>query len=183
MSPTYGDARCGGEVRRIGRPRNGPRGWPMTGSQNRASFTPGQMRALPSDTQGGSRMPESGPYGSVRGARGNSRPYRDHRWTCSFARPVAIDIRQLQDGTVKKGLHRPRLSAIIPNLTAAGSHPDCRAVLIQIVALYRPVHHTDRCLLQRHVQSDIVVHRRSPSLRGRMRLAPYLSGELIERSR
>jgi hypothetical protein len=39
-----------------------------------------------------------------------------------------------QDGTVKKGLHRPRLSAIIPNLTAAGSHPDCRAVLIQIVA-------------------------------------------------
>src|ERR1019366_3466644 len=76
-SPTYGDARCGGEVRRIGRPRNGPRGWPMTGSQNRESFTPGQMRALQSGTQGGSRMPELGPYGSVRGARGNSRPYRD----------------------------------------------------------------------------------------------------------
>jgi uncharacterized protein YecT (DUF1311 family) len=31
------------------------------------------MRALQSDTQGGSRMPELGPYGSVRGARGNSR--------------------------------------------------------------------------------------------------------------
>jgi hypothetical protein len=60
-----------------------------------------------------------------------------HGWTCSLPRPVAIDIRQLQDGTVKKGLHRPRLSAIIPNLTAAGSHPDCRAVLIQIVALHR----------------------------------------------
>src|SRR5262245_55349718 len=29
------------------------------------------------DTQGGSRMLELGPYGSVRGARGNSRPYRD----------------------------------------------------------------------------------------------------------
>src|SRR4029077_8313836 len=29
------------------------------------------------DTQGGSRMPELGPYGSVRGARGNSRPYRE----------------------------------------------------------------------------------------------------------
>jgi hypothetical protein len=28
------------------------------------------------------------------------------------------------------------LKAIIPILTAAGSHPDCRAVLIQIVALY-----------------------------------------------
>jgi hypothetical protein len=28
---------------------------------------------------GGSRMPELGPYGSVRGARGNSRPYRESR--------------------------------------------------------------------------------------------------------
>ena len=33
-------------------------------------------RALQSDTQGGSRMPELGPYGSVRGARGNSRQGR-----------------------------------------------------------------------------------------------------------
>src|SRR5271156_4411291 len=33
--------------------------------------------ASPSDTQGGSRMPELGPYGSVRGARGNSRPSRE----------------------------------------------------------------------------------------------------------
>src|SRR6202041_1333625 len=73
-SPTYGDARCGGEVRRIGRPRNGPRGWPTIGSQNRESFTPGRMRALQSDTQGGSRMPELGPYGSVRGAKSNLRP-------------------------------------------------------------------------------------------------------------
>jgi hypothetical protein len=59
-----------------------------------------------------------------------------HGWTCSLPRPVAIDTRQPQDGTVKKGLHRPRLNAIIPILTAASSHPDCRAVLIQIVALY-----------------------------------------------
>jgi hypothetical protein len=29
------------------------------------------------DTRGGSRMRESRTYGSVRGARGNSRPYRD----------------------------------------------------------------------------------------------------------
>src|SRR5271168_2664364 len=35
--------------------------------------------ASPSDTQGGSRMPELGPYGSVRGERGNSRPYRESR--------------------------------------------------------------------------------------------------------
>ena len=33
--------------------------------------------ASPSDTQGRSRMPESGTYGSVRGAAGNSRPYRE----------------------------------------------------------------------------------------------------------
>src|SRR5215471_5495929 len=34
--------------------------------------------ALPSRTRGGSRMRESRTYGSVRGARGNSRPYREH---------------------------------------------------------------------------------------------------------
>ena len=34
----------------------------------------------PLHTRGGSRMPELGSYGSVRGARGNSRPYREsHR--------------------------------------------------------------------------------------------------------
>ena len=38
------------------------------------SFTPGQSGALPSHTRGGSRMREMRPYGSVRGARGNSRP-------------------------------------------------------------------------------------------------------------
>src|SRR6266481_6401624 len=35
--------------------------------------------ALPLHTQGGSRMPELGPYGSVRGALSNERPYRDLR--------------------------------------------------------------------------------------------------------
>ena len=34
-------------------------------------------------------------------------------WTCSVPGPVAIDTRKSQDGTVKKRLHRPRLSAII----------------------------------------------------------------------
>src|SRR5208282_3257765 len=34
-------------------------------------------RALPSHTQGGSRMRESRTYGSVRGAPSNGRPYRD----------------------------------------------------------------------------------------------------------
>src|SRR5664279_4470463 len=39
-----------------------------------------EYREAPSITRGGSRMPELGPYGSMRGARGNSRPYRDQRW-------------------------------------------------------------------------------------------------------
>jgi hypothetical protein len=37
-------------------------------------------------------------------------------WTCSLPGPVAIDTRQSQDGTVKKGLQRPRLSAIVISL-------------------------------------------------------------------
>src|SRR4029078_3199720 len=41
------------------------------------------------------------------------------------------------------------------------------------------VHHADRCLVQRHVQADIVLHCRSPSLRGHMRPASYVPGELI----
>ena len=37
----------------------------------------GRSSALPSRTQGGSRVPESGPLGSVRGALSNGHPYRD----------------------------------------------------------------------------------------------------------
>src|SRR5207245_4427909 len=63
------------------------------------------------------------------------------RGIADVARPttcpaVTIGARPSQDCTVKKDLHRPRHSAIILIVTAAGSHPDCRAVLIQIVALY-----------------------------------------------
>jgi hypothetical protein len=29
-------------------------------------------------------MPELGPYGSVRGARSNARPYRDQRWILAY---------------------------------------------------------------------------------------------------
>jgi hypothetical protein len=48
----------------------------MPGSQSRSSFILGQASALPSHTRGGSRMRESRLYGSVRGARCKSRPYR-----------------------------------------------------------------------------------------------------------
>src|SRR5271166_6170666 len=77
MSPISGGARYGSGARKTGRPGSGSSGWPTTGSRNRESVIRGQRVASPLDTQGGSRMPESGPYGSVRGARGNSRPYRE----------------------------------------------------------------------------------------------------------
>src|SRR5206468_6712386 len=75
--PISGGARYGSGARKTGRPGSGSSGWPTTGSRNRESFIRGQRVASPLDTQGGSRMPELGPYGSVRGARGNSRPYRE----------------------------------------------------------------------------------------------------------
>ena len=37
------------------------------------------------DTRGGNRMRESCTYGSVRGARGNSRPYRERTFFCCSA--------------------------------------------------------------------------------------------------
>src|SRR4051812_15830171 len=39
----------------------------LPGSPDRTSFTPGRVSVSPSDTQGGSRVPELGPLGSVRG--------------------------------------------------------------------------------------------------------------------
>ena len=49
---------------------------------------------------------------------------------CRLPGPVAIDKRATKwSAPLKKGLHRPRLSAIIPNLTAAGSHLDCRVLI------------------------------------------------------
>jgi hypothetical protein len=43
----------------------------------RASFIPGRTPALPSTTPGGRPVRESRPPGSVQGAPGNGRPYRD----------------------------------------------------------------------------------------------------------
>ena len=43
------------------------------------------------DTRGGSRMRESCTYGSVRGARGNSRSYRDRREVIVLTGSVALE--------------------------------------------------------------------------------------------
>src|SRR6266849_327574 len=66
-------------------PRAGTKGnadWQSTHrtqSRARVSQAPERMRQLLAVwTRGGSRMRESRTYGSVRGARGNSRPYREN---------------------------------------------------------------------------------------------------------
>jgi len=51
----------------------------MPGRRRPESFIRGLTSALPSLTQGRSRMLESGTYGSVRGASSNGRPYRNPR--------------------------------------------------------------------------------------------------------
>jgi hypothetical protein len=43
-------------------------------------------------------MPELGPYGSVRGARGNSRPYREHA-VLAWLLPVLTHLRHRPDPT------------------------------------------------------------------------------------
>src|SRR5437588_2573161 len=61
----------------MARPGDGSRSWRMTFSPGPASFIRGPKSASPSNTRGGSRVPEWGPLGSVRGALSNERPYRD----------------------------------------------------------------------------------------------------------
>src|SRR3982074_304666 len=79
-SSIYGYARCGGAVKKIVPRGKGSGGWQTTSFPNRVSFISGPKSALPSDTRGGSRMPQLGPYGSVRGALSNERPYRESQY-------------------------------------------------------------------------------------------------------
>jgi len=64
MSLDSGGARFGGAVKRTARRGHGSRSWLTTSFPNPASFILGQASALPSNTQGGSRMRESRTYGS-----------------------------------------------------------------------------------------------------------------------
>ena len=76
---TSGAARCRDAVSTVESRGSGSSRSLMTGFLSRKSFFRGRSNALPSDTRGRSRMPELGSYGSVRGAAGNSRPYRECR--------------------------------------------------------------------------------------------------------
>ncbi len=77
-SSDYGVGHSGDEARRMARCGIAWRSWPTTTLRNQGYFIPGQTSGSPPNTRGGSRMPKLGTSGSVRGARGNSRPYRDH---------------------------------------------------------------------------------------------------------
>ncbi len=63
---TSGAARCRDAVSTVGSRGSGSSRSLMTGFLSRKSFFRGRSSALPSDTRGRSRMPESGTYGSVR---------------------------------------------------------------------------------------------------------------------
>ena len=77
------------------------------------------------DTQGGNRMRESCTYGSVRGARGNSRPYRR-----------CVTVREMKEG--------PSTSNSKPNARSRGSagpsHPATRSCRSRTTTTTMPVH-------------------------------------------
>src|SRR5215813_9549065 len=80
MWSVSGCARCGDVARRIASRGSGCTDWPPTGYLNRESFIHILTSVSPSHTQGGSRVRESRPHGSERGAVSNDRPYRtSHR--------------------------------------------------------------------------------------------------------
>jgi hypothetical protein len=73
-SSIYGGARSNGAVRRTGRRGGGSQSWLMTFSPGAASFIRGLKSALALSTRGGSRVPELGTLGSVRGRSAMSVP-------------------------------------------------------------------------------------------------------------
>ena len=63
-------------------------------------------RNIAVDTRGGNRMRESCKYGSVRGARGNSRPYR-----AAFRTRILLHLLRSLLGTTRKYLRARIISA------------------------------------------------------------------------
>src|SRR3984885_5036708 len=77
MLSTSGGARAGGVARRTSRHGKGSKVSRVNGCLLPRSSIRGRLTASASNTRGGSRMRESRPYGSERGAFSNGRPYRD----------------------------------------------------------------------------------------------------------
>ncbi len=77
---------------------HGCRRSPTTGSRNLAPFIHGRVRALPSTTQGRSRVRETCMLGSVRGAPSNGRPYRDYRAIAGLSRADGKFLRSQEIG-------------------------------------------------------------------------------------
>src|SRR6478672_5009117 len=77
MLSTSGGARSGGAARRTSRHGKGSKVSRVNGCLLPRSSIRGRLTASASNTRGGSRMRESRPYGSERGAFSNGRPYRD----------------------------------------------------------------------------------------------------------
>jgi hypothetical protein len=103
-SLVFGCVRFGAVARRTSSRGSVSKSSPTIGFRSRRSFIPGRTRALPSDTQGGSRMRETRSYGSVRGAASNNRPYREHSFSAGrllsgvrFPRPKAVPMHLLAD--------------------------------------------------------------------------------------
>src|SRR5262249_6921120 len=115
-SSTSGAARSGGAVRRTARPGDGSRSWRMTFSPGPASFIRGRKSASPSNTRGGSRVPEWGPLGSVRGALSNERPYRDLR---NVVANYALEKSRRFAGNQPNSGHGESFSGLRPRATLA----------------------------------------------------------------
>src|SRR6266851_3873114 len=90
VSSGCGGGASAGAARKTAPPGRRSTGSSLDGFPNPASLILGQKSASPSPTQGGSRMPESGTSGSVRGVRSNAHPYRDKHATTPMQRVLVL---------------------------------------------------------------------------------------------
>src|SRR5438093_12296408 len=94
--------------------------------------------------------------GTMKAEEEQAKPSR--RWSCF--EPAPGDMRRM------------RFDEYRDRLRVGCNHPFA-------LDLSCPINNADRRQLQRYVQSHIVFHRSSPSLRGHMRMASCVPGELI----
>ena len=81
-------------------------------------------RGQPSNIRGGSRMQESCPYGSVRGAPSNGCPYRNRKLGLRRGRRLALHLGSLNAPAARPRLERDQAA---PGFGEEGEH--CRRVI------------------------------------------------------